>query len=263
MASPCGAGGYGRLTAAGCVERLCSLTLKGEGIAFGDEYIVSVTGLAFVSLVLHGGEPEPPSLGRGWRRRRRRIGASGLLQDIRIYPQGFAQLLSEKGACVTELPSFGELAPSGGFSLARRAIVWFSRPLATSCQPQYNREISPLPLRCGRNDNVSRPPDLRSQPLRGCAPSPFRTVGPKGRQPSPLKGKRLTMICASLCSFKSCSLCTPEACPHLREAAINSSSAERALSASIRFFSFFGTRFSKGGMRPKFTFMGWKFFPSK
>ena len=30
-------------------------------------------------------------------------------------------------------------------------------------------------------------------------------------QPSPLKGKRLTMICASLCSFKSCSLCTPKA----------------------------------------------------
>ena len=32
-------------------------------------------------------------------------------------------------------------------------------------------------------------------------------------EPSPLKGKRLTMICASLCSFKSCSLCTPKACP--------------------------------------------------
>ena len=34
------------------------------------------------------------------------------------------------------------------------------------------------------------------------------------QQPSPLKGKRLTMICASLCSFKSCSLCTPEALCH-------------------------------------------------
>ena len=65
MASPCGAGGYGRLPAAGCVEGLCSLTLKGEGIAFGDEYIVSVTGLSFVSPVLQDEEPEPPFLRKG------------------------------------------------------------------------------------------------------------------------------------------------------------------------------------------------------
>ena len=37
-----------------------------------------ITGFALVSPVLHDGEPEPPSLGRGWHRRRRRIGASGL-----------------------------------------------------------------------------------------------------------------------------------------------------------------------------------------
>ena len=30
----------------------------------GDKYIVSVTGLAFVSPVMHDGEPEPPSFGR-------------------------------------------------------------------------------------------------------------------------------------------------------------------------------------------------------
>ena len=48
---------------------------------------------------------------------------------------------------------------------------------------------------------------------RPVGPSNLRTFGPKAHQPSPLKGKRLTMICASLCSFKSCSLCTPEACP--------------------------------------------------
>ena len=33
--------------------------------------------------------------------RRRRIGASGLFSYFRTYPQGFAQLLSEKGAYVT------------------------------------------------------------------------------------------------------------------------------------------------------------------
>ena len=37
-----------------------------------------VTGFTFVSPVLRDEEPEPPSLGRGWRRRRRRIGASVL-----------------------------------------------------------------------------------------------------------------------------------------------------------------------------------------
>ena len=37
---------------------------RGEGIAFGDEYEVSVTGFTFVSQMLHDGEPEPPSLGR-------------------------------------------------------------------------------------------------------------------------------------------------------------------------------------------------------
>ena len=42
-----------------------------------------------------------------------------------------------------------------------------------------------------------------------------------------------------------------------------SSSAASARSASFWFFSFFGTLFSSGGMRPKFTFIGWKFFPSK
>ena len=42
-----------------------------------------------------------------------------------------------------------------------------------------------------------------------------------------------------------------------------SSKAASARSASFWFFSFFGTLFSSGGMRPKFTFIGWKFFPSK
>ena len=37
---------------------------RGEGIAFGDEYIVSVKGLAFVSPVLHYEEQKPPSTGR-------------------------------------------------------------------------------------------------------------------------------------------------------------------------------------------------------
>ena len=34
----------------------------------GDEYKVSVTRFGIVSPVLHDEEPEPPSLGRGWRR---------------------------------------------------------------------------------------------------------------------------------------------------------------------------------------------------
>ena len=34
---------------------------RGEGIAFGDEYIISVTGLAFVSPVLHDEEQEGAS----------------------------------------------------------------------------------------------------------------------------------------------------------------------------------------------------------
>ena len=40
------------------------------------------------------------------------------------------------------------------------------------------------------------------------------------------------------------------------------SSAARARRAIFSFFSFLGTRFSSGGMRPKLTFMGWKFLPS-
>ena len=57
---------------------MTALRAEGCGIAAlgGDEYIVSVTCLPLVSEVLHDEEPEPPSLGRGWRRRRRRIGAS-------------------------------------------------------------------------------------------------------------------------------------------------------------------------------------------
>ena len=42
----------------------------------GDEYEDSVTGFVLVSPVLHDKELDPPSPGRGWRRRRRRIGAS-------------------------------------------------------------------------------------------------------------------------------------------------------------------------------------------
>ena len=39
---------------------------RGGGIAFGDEYEVSVTGFAFVSPVLHDGILKPPSLVRTW-----------------------------------------------------------------------------------------------------------------------------------------------------------------------------------------------------
>jgi hypothetical protein len=48
-------------------KRFCSLTglwPEGFGIAFGNEYIVSVTGPASVSPLLHVEEQEPPSIGR-------------------------------------------------------------------------------------------------------------------------------------------------------------------------------------------------------
>ena len=48
--------------------------------------------------------------------------------------------------------------------------------------------------------------------------------------------------------------------PHL--SSINAFIAASARAASFSFFSFFGTRAGSGGMRPKFTFIGWKFFPS-
>ena len=43
---------------------LTGLWPEGFGIAFGDEYIVSVTGPASVSPLLHDEEQEPPSIGR-------------------------------------------------------------------------------------------------------------------------------------------------------------------------------------------------------
>ena len=78
-----------------------------------------VTGLAFVSPVVHVGEPKPSSSGRRCRRRRRMIAdfrrkseapqgpilKKSSLPNIRTYPQGFAQLLPEEGACVTCFPS--------------------------------------------------------------------------------------------------------------------------------------------------------------
>ena len=68
-----------------------------------------------------------------------------------------------------------------------------------------NADFISIARRAIRNPRPERPSNLRT----------LRTFGAKPRQPSPLKGKRLTMICASLCSFKSCSLCTPKARPLL------------------------------------------------
>jgi hypothetical protein len=73
--------------------------------------------LTFMSPVLHDEVPEPPSFGRGWHRRRRRIAdfrrksealkGPNLTHKYKVHllgvPQGSAQLLSEKGACVTGL----------------------------------------------------------------------------------------------------------------------------------------------------------------
>ena len=60
---------------AGGFSGLTALQAEGCGIAAfgGDEYIVSVTGFGFVSLVLHDEVPKPSSFGRRWRRRRRMI----------------------------------------------------------------------------------------------------------------------------------------------------------------------------------------------
>ena len=94
---------------------------RGEGIAFGDEYIVSVTGLAFVSPLLHDEEQKPPSLGRGWHRRRRRIGASILWKKFGPILSPIGQLLPGEGACVTGLPFCVSSAAR------RRAIAPFHR----------------------------------------------------------------------------------------------------------------------------------------
>jgi hypothetical protein len=53
---------------AGGFSGLTALQAEGCGIAAfgGDEYIVSVTGFTFVSPLAHADEPEPPSSGRGW-----------------------------------------------------------------------------------------------------------------------------------------------------------------------------------------------------
>ena len=63
---------------------MTALRAEGCGIAAfgGDEYIVSVTGLAFVSPVLHDKEAAEDR------------GVRSLLRIYRTYPQGFAQLLT-------------------------------------------------------------------------------------------------------------------------------------------------------------------------
>ena len=85
--------------AVGCVKGLCKKVMgmgkdskgskgsEGGGLSFGNEYKVSVTGFAFGSSLAHAEMPKPPSLGRRWRRRRRRIGASVLSLYFRAYPQ--------------------------------------------------------------------------------------------------------------------------------------------------------------------------------
>ena len=88
--------------AVGCVAGLCkkvggkgsegsegSKGSEGMDCPSGNEYKVSVTGFAFGSSLAHAEMPKPPSLGRRWRRRRRRIGASVLSLYFRAYPQGF------------------------------------------------------------------------------------------------------------------------------------------------------------------------------
>ena len=61
----CGPGSKGSEGSA----RLQRAGSKGGGIALrAMKYEVSVTGLSFVSPVLHDEEPEPPSIGRRWRR---------------------------------------------------------------------------------------------------------------------------------------------------------------------------------------------------
>ncbi len=88
--------------AVGCVKGLCkkvggkgsegskgSKGSEGMDCPSGNEYKVSVTGFAFGSSLAHAEMPKPPSSGRRWRRRRRRIGASVLSLYFRAYPQGF------------------------------------------------------------------------------------------------------------------------------------------------------------------------------
>ena len=106
----------------------------------GNEYKVSVTGFAFVSSLAHTEMPKPPSSGRRWRRRRRRIGASVLSLYFRAYPQDVTCLPfcflcysrycgnSHFGACRTTFLRSGQ---GGRFSHhAADAVAGFSFPAA-------------------------------------------------------------------------------------------------------------------------------------
>ena len=68
--------------------------------------------------------------------------------------------------------------------------------------------------------DIFPPERQRTQPFYttcGAAAPSFLICGvSRHHNPQPLKGKRLTMICASLCSFKSCSLCTAKPLSNLR-----------------------------------------------
>ena len=86
--------------AASRVQRVQRVAVSPSTMSF----IVSVTGFTLCHQCCTTKSKSPPSQGRGWRWRRRRIGASGLFKIFRTYPQGSAQLLSEKGACTTSGP---------------------------------------------------------------------------------------------------------------------------------------------------------------
>ena len=87
--------------------------------------------------------------------------------------------------------------PPKGVSLFPRAdgaVVWFSTPArAAPCFPSGESPV----VWFSTNWRRSRPPQP-SRPKAVSNFSPLRTLGSKGRQPSPLKGKRLTTFCASL-----------------------------------------------------------------
>ena len=150
-----------------------------------------VTGFTFVSPVLHDEEPEPPSLERGWRRRRRRIGASVLSlknTDLSSGLRPAPYVRATKGkrpygqARRLTSPELGN--PMQNCHLRKEPCVTFYavRPLGWNSRV---RGDFGAPLRCARNDSSARAIVLYIVPSGGRRPRiaaepPVQFSGPTG-----------------------------------------------------------------------------------
>ena len=91
--------------------------------------------LTFVSQVLHSEEQKPPSLGRGWRRRRRRIGASGLSVFLKASPSSFLgkePALRDRSAHKRALLLIGQPSILSASEASRYMLIMSHFPVTTS-----------------------------------------------------------------------------------------------------------------------------------